>query len=1840
AAAVQTAALVGGMLSAVVGGVLSAAAGGRLLPPLTASRGDVSWDGTAMAENASSMPCGACGRMEKGQLDMACAARTCAVWESMESAQRGDDERGMRLRGQWRRRRQRAGGKESVESNCAIRRQSDGTGRARTKGAAWRKRVLFSARPTHSVGAAVLDAGRSEFRCRRARHYSLAGARMASGEGDEVAGGRACYFHRDLKRGSYGGDVSCLQEYLRAEGFLYEEPSGYFGTATEEAVIKWQTSNALVPARGIVGYSSRVAYARKHGLPTTEQLRAMEKAAEGCEVRRCIEIDAHKRNGMELWERCLAEDASLADRMHLCSEACQMAVSEACDKAFPTSQNSDYKNRRRHGISVVSHVINSKWHSIRHWRRSKALAIKAVLVFRRQALLIRLKSFPIVTVLLLTTSSTPMEAIALVNQNDQNVSEAAEEAAQKAEKETEAAEAGAVDEWRWTLNWNHILPNLIVGSCPRSPDDVDRIADEAGATAILNLQSDLCFDALQIPFESIRARAVERGVLLARVPIRDFDHGDQAFMLPEAVRVVNVLLHRGHTVYVHCTAGINRASLVCVAYLYFVQGLRRDEAVTVVKSARPIAHPYLDCLADAKRRLLEGRQEEMTALATQIYEQRSNGGHTGSATSDWSAAQTTAIAASFRKFLEVDNGLLSMEDDLAAAAEARRQQQEEESDDERGEAVAAEIERLTGELRQQREEIQQLQAAARQWKLQKEQAEGMVQLLQQELAIKDAATAAAAAAAAATAAAATAAATAAVATAGGGAGSLKAAGSTNGVAVTVPYAKMTSSQVSAAFAAARTSKVTTIVWFRRDLRVEDNPALIAAAQQGAVVPLFVWSPEEEGQFFPGRVSRWWLRNSLSQLHAALTALGVPLFMRRAKSTLAVLLEVMAATGATQVFYNHLYDPASLVRDHRVKQELSRRGVVVRSFNADLLFEPWEIFDDHGKAFTTFRSFWRHCLHHPRPSRPDPPLPAPARLCGPLGFVRSVAVDLLGLEADDERPSNDLLARAWLPGCTNADRALVAFLHGPLLEYAANRSKADSATTSLLSPHLHFGEISARRIFHECQRLSVAWQKDGLPRAAESVAQFVRALGFREYSRYLSFNFPFTHERSLLANLKHFPWRVDEHMFKLWRQGRTGYPLVDAGMRELWATGWLHNRIRVVVASFCVKFLQLPWRWGMKYFWDTLLDADLEADVLGWQYISGSLPDGHELDRMDDPEEDGYRFDPEGEYVRRWVPELARVPTDWIHHPWDAPPVVLRMAGVELGANYPRPVLDVLTARQRLQEAVDTMWQREAALKAAAANGCDEGLGDTEEVLVAFSRAPDHRLPMRVHTALVRPELSCANGASVPAASHSTLAASARGGAEGLARSASCDSAAASGVGPWRGPADNGEGAAQGVRAGGEELPLAVQMEAAAAAVMAADRAGKAARGAAEGECGEVKRQVADGEAAELAAGTADGADGAGGAGGTAPGIVPWNDQMVPYFPSPATIQAAEAILAGDAAAARATEAEGVQPPFPKDVPAEGKGTRPPAPGAPDQPAAGKGNVAGGATSALPRWAAVLGGQGGGGAAHGTADGLSPSARVSSLVELQLFPSAPRPAPADGARAQRGKMAEGRQAEGSKKDGGATTGKEGGGVLGKRGFSNVWGDDTPFPSTMRCCRPPVLHAPPPELHAPPPVLHAPPPVLHAPPPVLHAPPPVLHAPPPVLHAPPPVLHAPPPVLHAPPPVLHAPPPVLHAPPPELHAPPPELHAPPPELHAPPPELHAPPPELHAPPPELHAPPPKLHAPPPELHAPPPELHAPPPELHAPPPVLHAPPPVLQAPPPVLHAPPPRAGTQWPAPCSAG
>lgn len=232
---------------------------------------------------------------------------------------------------------------------------------------------------------------------------------------------------------------------------------------------------------------------------------------------------------------------------------------------------------------------------------------------------------------------------------------------------------------------------------------------------------------------------------------------------------------------------------------------------------------------------------------------------------------------------------------------------------------------------------------------------------------------------------------------------------------------------------------------------------------------------------------------------------------------------------------------------------------------------------------------------------------------------SCSIEELGLEDESEKSSNALLARAWSPGWSNGEKALVEFVENNLLDYAKNRQQLGGNSTSLLSPYLHFGEVSICKVFQIVRRKQILWTREGNSVGDKSTNMFLRAIGLREYSRYICFNFPFTHERSLLSSLKFFPWHASQDNFKAWRQGRTGYPLVDAGMRELWATGWIPNRIRVIVSSFAVKVLLLPWKWGMKYFWDTLLDADLESDILGWQYISGSLPDGHELERLDDPQ---------------------------------------------------------------------------------------------------------------------------------------------------------------------------------------------------------------------------------------------------------------------------------------------------------------------------------------------------------------------------------------------------------------------------------------------------------------------------------------------------------------------------------------------------------------------------------------------------------------------------------------------
>ncbi|GER52269.1 cryptochrome 2 [Striga asiatica] len=501
---------------------------------------------------------------------------------------------------------------------------------------------------------------------------------------------------------------------------------------------------------------------------------------------------------------------------------------------------------------------------------------------------------------------------------------------------------------------------------------------------------------------------------------------------------------------------------------------------------------------------------------------------------------------------------------------------------------------------------------------------------------------------------------------------------------------------------------TSIVWFRRDLRIEDNPALANAAKDGKVLPVFIWCPKEEGQFYPGRVSRWWLKQSLIHLQHSLKSLGAELVFILADSTLSALLDCAKAVGATKVVYNHLYDPVSLVRDHNIKQKLCEVGFSVQSFNGDLLFEPWEIYDDNEQAFTTFNAYWERSLSLER--EPVGHL-LPWRLIPAEGEINRTTIEALGLENESEKSSNALLGRAWSPGWAHANKASTEFIDRHLLNYANDRLKLGCNSTSLLSPYLHFGELSFRKLFQHVRTKQIISKNEQNQLGEQSTSLFLRAIGLREYSRYVCFNFPSAHERPLLGGLRFFPWEADEVRFKAWRQGRTGYPLVDAGMRELWATGWIHNKVRVIVSSFFVKFLRLPWQWGMNYFWDTLLDADVESDILGWQYISGSLPDGHELQRMDSPQIQGFNFDPEGDYVRQWLPELARMPAEWIHHPWDAPLTVLKSSGVDLGINYPKPIIDMDLARDKLTEAISIVREKESMENAANTNCTGEVVDD-------------------------------------------------------------------------------------------------------------------------------------------------------------------------------------------------------------------------------------------------------------------------------------------------------------------------------------------------------------------------------------------------------------------------------------------------------------------------------------------------------------------------------------------------
>jgi deoxyribodipyrimidine photo-lyase len=469
-----------------------------------------------------------------------------------------------------------------------------------------------------------------------------------------------------------------------------------------------------------------------------------------------------------------------------------------------------------------------------------------------------------------------------------------------------------------------------------------------------------------------------------------------------------------------------------------------------------------------------------------------------------------------------------------------------------------------------------------------------------------------------------------------------------------------------------------IHWFRLDLRLADNPALQAALKRGGpVVPVFIHAPEEESPWEPGGASRWWLHQSLQVLDGDLRQAGSRLVVRRGPSEV-TLRSLAKETGASGVFWNRRYEPALIQRDQKTKETLLAGGLEAGSFNGALLQEPWEIQNQSGKPFQVFTPFWRHCLAKPAPSEP---LPAPRRVPAPKEWPESLALDALELELETQWAKG--IRAAWQPGAAGAQAQLRRFLHSAVSNYDEDRNRPDRSGTSRLSPHLHFGEITPRQIWHAVRRHA---QERDIPETTWRAWQFLAEVGWREFAHHLLYHFPHTPAEPLRTDFKRFPWRTNAAFLKAWQRGRTGYPIVDAGMRELWRTGWMHNRVRMIVASFLVKDLLLSWQEGAAWFWDTLVDADLAQNTLGWQWTAGCGADAAPYFRVFNPISQGEKFDPRGDYVRRWCPELKDLPDEWLHQPWHAPADILARAGVELDRTYPVPIVSHGIAREVALEA--------------------------------------------------------------------------------------------------------------------------------------------------------------------------------------------------------------------------------------------------------------------------------------------------------------------------------------------------------------------------------------------------------------------------------------------------------------------------------------------------------------------------------------------------------------------------
>ena len=471
------------------------------------------------------------------------------------------------------------------------------------------------------------------------------------------------------------------------------------------------------------------------------------------------------------------------------------------------------------------------------------------------------------------------------------------------------------------------------------------------------------------------------------------------------------------------------------------------------------------------------------------------------------------------------------------------------------------------------------------------------------------------------------------------------------------------------------------MWFRRDLRLSDHQALSAAMEtECPIIPLYIYS-ENENQA-TGSASKWWLHQSLKSLESSIRSLGGKMILRTGEPA-SILQSICKETNAQCIHVSTSFDPFWKGIDASIQKALSPSGIELKSFPGQLMWDPCSIRNKSGKPFQVFTPFWKHLCQQSPPARP---LPAPAIWPKHPGTtLKSECLESFRLLPSIHWDKG--IQASWAPGENEAMAQLRRFQSEAYGNYEGKRDFPGIAGTSRLSPHLHFGEITPGQIYHHLETTTCRTKSSG---ASVMLSTYMKEVGWREFAHHLLHHFPHMTKCPLRPEFETFPWRKDETMLLAWQKGQTGYPIVDAGMRELWATGWMHNRVRMIVGSFLVKHLLLDWKLGAEWFWDTLVDADLANNTMGWQWIAGCGADAAPYFRIFNPIMQSQKFDTHGDYIRKWIPEISNLSDNDIHTPWNVDPMILKMAGIELGRTYPVPIVNHTIARETALDAYHRM----------------------------------------------------------------------------------------------------------------------------------------------------------------------------------------------------------------------------------------------------------------------------------------------------------------------------------------------------------------------------------------------------------------------------------------------------------------------------------------------------------------------------------------------------------------------